>query len=206
MRLLSLPMALALVLMGGVSARADVLIRVDKAAQRMTVSVDGVPRYDWTVSTGKPGHETPSGAYRVQRLARDHFSREWDNAPMPYAMFFTGRGHAIHGSGHVRALGRPASHGCVRLPVGHAATLFALVQAQGAGNTRVLIGGSDALVAARGMGRFRMAGPRRSYRERDMGPDADAFAASARGYGDPPLYAPAYGYGHGYGYGYGESW
>jgi hypothetical protein len=136
-------------------ALADVLVTVDKGAQRMSVSVDGVPRYDWTVSTGKAGHATPSGSFRANRMERHHFSREWDDAPMPYSIFFTGQGHAIHGTSHVRSLGRAASHGCVRLSVGHAATLFALVRAEGLGNTRVVVRGGDPLVAGRGRGGVR---------------------------------------------------
>ncbi|RYC32207.1 murein L,D-transpeptidase [Lichenibacterium minor] len=129
------------------AASADVLVTVDKAAQRMTVAVDGQDRYSWPVSTGVADHDTPSGSFQPMRLDRDHFSREWDDAPMPYSIFFTGMGHAIHGTGHVAALGRPASHGCVRLSRPHAAELFALVKAEGLGNTRVVIEGDDAGIA-----------------------------------------------------------
>ncbi|WP_246689953.1 L,D-transpeptidase [Methylobacterium sp. WL7] len=118
------------------AARADVLITVDKSAQRMEVSVDGQPRYTWPVSTGVEAYDTPSGSYRPFRMERSHFSKEWDDAPMPFAMFFTNQGHAIHGTNHVRSLGRAASHGCVRLSVRNAATLFNLVKAQGAGPLR----------------------------------------------------------------------
>ena len=133
--LLALPLALPLAAMTA-PARAEVTIRVDKDTQRMRVSVDGSPRYDWPVSTGTARHDTPNGSYRVQRMARTHFSREWDDAPMPHAIFFTGAGHAIHGSGHVSALGRPASHGCVRLAPAKAATLFRLVKSQAGASAR----------------------------------------------------------------------
>lgn len=174
-------------------ARADVLVTVDKGAQRMTVSVDGVPRYDWTVSTGKAGHTTPSGSFRVGRMERDHFSREWDDAPMPYSLFFTGQGHAIHGTSHVRSLGHAASHGCVRLSVGHAATLFALVRAEGLGNTRVVVrgGGSDPLVAGRARGGVRAV---RSAPQDDGGYWGESY---------PPRARPAYGAPYGIPYGYG---
>ena len=126
------------------AASADVLVTVDKATQHMTVAVDGQDRYSWPVSTGVADHDTPSGSFQPSRMDRDHFSREWDDAPMPYSIFFTGMGHAIHGTGHVAALGRPASHGCVRLSRAHAAELFALVKAEGLGNTRVVVEGDDA--------------------------------------------------------------
>ncbi|WP_375273579.1 L,D-transpeptidase [Methylorubrum thiocyanatum] len=134
---------------GTVSARADLLIAVDKDAQRMSVVVDGAARYDWPVSTGVAGHDTPNGSYRPFRMEKTHFSREWDNAPMPHAIFFTQVGHAIHGTTHTRRLGRAASHGCVRLSQRNAATLFALVKQQKMANTRVVIEGSvaDAPVA-----------------------------------------------------------
>lgn len=146
--------------LGAPAARADVVITVDKGAQRMSVAVDGTPRYSWPVSTGGGGYDTPSGSYRPFRMERTHFSKEWDDAPMPFAMFFTNQGHAIHGTNHVRSLGRPVSHGCVRLSVRNAATLFGLVKAEGMGHTQVRIEGAGPLVAE--------GGPRsRSARRRD---------------------------------------
>ena len=138
--------AVSLFLLASVStgpAVADVLVTIDKATQRMTVAVDGQDRYLWPVSTGVAGHDTPSGAFTPSRMDRDHFSREWDDAPMPNAIFFTDMGHAIHGTGHVAALGRPASHGCVRLSRAHSAELFALVKAEGMGHTQVVVEGDD---------------------------------------------------------------
>ena len=79
-------------------ARADVLITIDKSTQQMTVTVDGSARYVWPVSTGAPGYDTPSGEFKPFRMEADHFSREWDDAPMPHSIFFTQLGHAIHGS------------------------------------------------------------------------------------------------------------
>jgi lipoprotein-anchoring transpeptidase ErfK/SrfK len=126
----------------GTSAAASVHIVIDKPAQVMTVSVDGQPRYLWRVSTGATKYSTPAGSYTAFRLERMHYSREWDNAGMPHSIFFTSRGHAIHGSNHP-GLGTPASHGCVRLSLGNAATLFALVSARGVSNTKVVVRGSD---------------------------------------------------------------
>jgi L,D-transpeptidase catalytic domain len=121
-------------------ARANLLISIDKHAQQMTVTVDGDPRYVWPVSTGRGGYNTPGGQFQPFRMERDHFSREWDDAPMPYSIFFTKQGHAIHGTNH-KIDGSPESHGCVRLSVAHAAILWALVKQNKMANTRVeLIG------------------------------------------------------------------
>src|SRR5471032_2380290 len=135
----------ALAALAASPARADVLINVDKSSQQMTVTVDGVERYVWPVSTGAPGYDTPSGEFKPFRMERDHFSREWDDAPMPHSIFFTQKGHAIHGSGHVRAIGTPASHGCVRLEPKNAAILFALVRQQKMANTQVVLSGETPL-------------------------------------------------------------
>ena len=135
-------------------ARADILIAIDKSAQQMTVTVDGDPRYIWPVSTGKGRYDTPAGDFQPFRMARHHFSREWDDAPMPHSIFFTQAGHAIHGSYERRRLGTPASHGCVRLAPENAATLFALVKQQGVKNSRVVLTGelpsADELAARHG--------------------------------------------------------
>ncbi len=121
-------------------ARANLLITIDKVAQQMTVTVDGDPRYVWPVSTGRQGYNTPNGLFQPFRMERDHFSREWDDAPMPYSIFFTQKGHAIHGTNH-KIDGSPESHGCVRLSVGHAAQLWALVKEHKMANTRVELTG-----------------------------------------------------------------
>ncbi len=107
----------------------------------MVVIIDGKQRYNWKVSTGKLGYSTPSGTYKPFRMEPDHFSKEWDDAPMPNSIFFTGRGHAIHGSYATRRLGTAASHGCVRLAPGNAATLYQLVASEGMGNTTISITG-----------------------------------------------------------------
>ena len=122
-------------------ARADLLIQVDKSTQQMTVSQDGQRMYVWPVSTGVAGYDTPNGAFTPFRMDRDHFSREWDDAPMPYSIFFTMQGHAIHGTNH-RSLGHPASHGCVRLSVQHAALLWDLVQKNKMAHTTVVLTGT----------------------------------------------------------------
>ena len=108
-------------------ARADLLIHVDKSTQQMEVSLDGAPLFVWPVSTGAAGYDTPSGNFKPFRMEAEHFSKEWDDAPMPHSIFFTMKGHAIHGSNH-KSIGRPASHGCVRLAPKNAAILFDLVK------------------------------------------------------------------------------
>ena len=113
-------------------ALANILIQIDKPSQTMTVSVDGAVRYRWYVSTGATGFSTPAGTYKPFRMEAMHYSQEWDNAGMPHSIFFTSRGHAVHGSNHP-GLGTPVSHGCVRLTLTNAATLYQLVGARGNG-------------------------------------------------------------------------
>ena len=144
-----LGLILAVLALGAAPASAKVLITVDKSAQQMNVSVDGVHRWTWPVSTGIARYDTPSGSYRAFRMEADHFSKEWDDAPMPHSIFFTPQGHAIHGYLNTRNIGNPASHGCVRLNPAHAAQLFALVQQQGVLNTTVVLTGDVRVAMAR---------------------------------------------------------
>jgi hypothetical protein len=130
-------------------AAADILINVDKTTQRMTVTVDGEQRWDWPVSTGVPGRDTPSGSYKTFRMEKDHFSKEWDDAPMPNSIFFTMKGHAIHGSYDMKHLGQPASHGCVRIAPKNAEKLFELVKKEGLSHTRVVLTGDVEMAAFR---------------------------------------------------------
>jgi lipoprotein-anchoring transpeptidase ErfK/SrfK len=119
-------------------AQATVLVQIDKSSQTMTVSVDGMPRYNWPVSTGRNGYGTPSGIFHPQSMARSWFSRRYYNSPMPHSIFFY-HGFAIHGTTEISRLGGPVSHGCVRLHPANAATLFALVQREGPRNTTIEI-------------------------------------------------------------------
>ena len=107
-------------------AKAETEIVVSKSHQRMIVhSSEG--SYSWPVSTARRGYYTPTGSFRPYSLQPMHYSRKYDNAPMPHSIFFSG-GYAIHATPHVGALGRPASHGCVRLSPGNAATLYGIVK------------------------------------------------------------------------------
>jgi lipoprotein-anchoring transpeptidase ErfK/SrfK len=121
-------------------ASAEVVVTIDKSTQRMTVVVDGSTRWRWPVSTGARSYDTPSGSYTAFRMEKDYYSKEWDDAPMPNSIFFTQRGHAIHGS-YDKRLGRPVSHGCVRLNPANAAKLYSLVASQGVTNTKVVVTG-----------------------------------------------------------------
>jgi len=119
-------------------AEAGVRIEISRASQTMIVAVDGIYRYTWPVSTGRPGYGTPAGVFHPEWMAARWFSRVYYNAPMPHAIFFRG-GFAIHGSYEISRLGGPASHGCVRLHPAAAAILFALVQREGMDNTVIVV-------------------------------------------------------------------
>jgi hypothetical protein len=201
MRFIHLLAACVLVLLAGGAdpARAGVLVKIDKSTQRMSVSVDGEERYNWAVSTGLPRYSTPRGSYTPFRLEEDHFSKEWDDAPMPHSIFFTGQGHAIHGSDATRRLGSPASHGCVRLARANAATLFELVSREGLSNTRVVISGDETTALARTPSGMRTAA-RNSQRTatrrglRDPRWDEPFASGSIHRYYTPgtPVYVPYY--------------
>ncbi len=122
---------LAALAFAALSSRADaaVVVQIDRAVQRMAVIVDGAPRYNWRVSTARRGYITPPGTYHPEMLAR-----RW----LPHSIFFYG-GFAIHGSYEISHLGRPASHGCVRLDPSNAVILFGLVQREGLAATTILI-------------------------------------------------------------------
>ena len=140
-RRLAVALTFALSALAFTGARADVLVRVDKSTQTMTVSVDGVERYTWKVSTGRADYDTPGGDFKPNRMDKDHYSEEWDNAPMPYSIFFDEDGHAIHGTYEAKHLGQPVSHGCVRLSVKNAAILWDLIKHYKMANTHVELTG-----------------------------------------------------------------
>src|SRR3982751_587691 len=168
----SLVVALAgLAIAACTSAEAKVAITVDKDAQQMTVAVDGVERYHWPVSSGIPSYETPNGSFRAFRMEEDHYSKEFDDAPMPHSIFFTKIGHAIHGTDFESRLGTPASHGCVRLSKDNGSTLYALAEGEGVPNTTVPLTGSPQIALARNPPRPRPTAVAR----RDVTPDQPAY-------------------------------
>jgi len=130
---------IALFLMGSAgSAVAAGNVSIDLSAQTMTVTVDGLQYATWRVSTARRGYHTPIGSFRPYLLKRMHYSSKYENSPMPYSVFFRG-GYAIHGTGYVKSLGRPVSHGCVRLDPRNAATLYHLVRSYGMSSTRIVV-------------------------------------------------------------------
>jgi hypothetical protein len=165
---------------------ATILINIDKTKQQMTVFLDGVESYNWPVSTGKAGYSTPSGTFTATSMNEIWYSKEWDNAPMPHAIFFMKDGHAIHGSYEVKNLGKPASHGCVRISPENAATLYALVEKTGLNNTQVVLaggtGGGEAKVVTKTRGKSAHRQASRSSRQH-RNYYADTFPQRPRGGG-----------------------
>lgn len=119
-------------------AAADITARIDLSDQRMRVYRGGVEIHDWPVSTARRGYRTPVGSFRPGRMYRRYFSRKYHGSPMPHAIFFRG-GYAIHGTTEIRNLGRPASHGCVRLHPDNARRLFDLILENGKQTARIVI-------------------------------------------------------------------
>lgn len=132
-------MALAVVLSAPMAASAANLVaRVDISSQTMTVTHRGQVKYRWKVSTARAGKVTPSGSWSAKWLSKNHRSSRYNNAPMPFAIFYNGH-YAVHGTNQVSRLGRPASAGCVRLHPKNAAILFRLTQREGLKNTRIVV-------------------------------------------------------------------
>lgn len=114
---------------------------IDLSSQTMTVKVHGKTAHVWKISSGRKGYITPRGSYRPQWMSRMHYSKKYDNAPMPHSVFFHG-GYAIHATYATGALGRPASHGCIRLSPSNAKKFYSLVSKHGKAATRIAITGS----------------------------------------------------------------
>lgn len=148
--------------------KSAILVYIDKTDQQMTVSLDNVEKYRWPVSTGKAGYSTPSGTYTATSMNEIWFSKQYDNAPMPHAVFFMKDGHAIHGTYEVKNLGKPVSHGCVRISPENAAILYGLVQENGLENTKVVLTGTSP------DGEYNVARGRTSARGDSSGPSPDA--------------------------------
>ena len=120
------------------SVSNEVVARISISEQKMQVSVGGRHTYEWKVSTAGKGYVTPTGSWKPYRMHEMWYSRKYDNAPMPHSVFFTG-GYAVHATPHVKNLGRPASHGCIRLHPTNAEAFYTLVKTFGQQNTRIVI-------------------------------------------------------------------
>jgi lipoprotein-anchoring transpeptidase ErfK/SrfK len=157
--------------------------KIDLGKQTMIVSENGDVKYSWPISSGAEEFPSPRGTFHPQWLAKMWYSKKYDNAPMPNAVFITG-GVAIHATQHVSSLGRPASHGCIRLAPGNAKTFYNLVQKHGLKTTRVSIYGTpkwrSPAVASRQQPQQQQA--RRRYVERDNG---DSWFSNGRTYRQP---------------------
>jgi len=127
----------AALLAGTALAQALVRVHIDLTNQRMHVEGDE-GSYDWPISSARSGFYTPGGSFAPTHLELMHYSKKYHMAPMPHAIFFRG-GYAIHGTYETGELGRPASHGCVRLSPGNATMLYKMVEAEGA---RISISGT----------------------------------------------------------------
>ncbi len=130
----------AMIFAGANAAHAanQLVARVSLSQQTMEVIVDGRTAFAWKVSTGRKGYGTPTGSWKPIRMHKMWYSRKYDNAPMPHSVFFNG-GYAVHATDAVKRLGRPASHGCVRLHPDNASDFYKLVEAFGPGNTQIVI-------------------------------------------------------------------
>ncbi len=130
---------LCLALLGnGAQAAYRVRAVIDLSEQRMYLFINNRLRNKWPVSTARRGYRTPVGTFRPIRLEREWYSRKYHWSPMPYSVFFLG-GYAIHGTTEVKRLGRPVSHGCIRLHPRNAARFFRLVEQTPRKNTTIVI-------------------------------------------------------------------
>jgi hypothetical protein len=113
------------------TAQATVSVQVDLSSQQMHVTSGSGETYVWPISSARSGYATPRGSYRPTSLQTMHYSKKYHHSPMPHSIFFNG-GYAIHGTYATGALGRPASHGCIRIAPANAAKLFSMIRAEGA--------------------------------------------------------------------------
>jgi lipoprotein-anchoring transpeptidase ErfK/SrfK len=120
------------------ASNEQLVAEISISTQTMHVSIDGQPAYEWKVSTAGRGYVTPRGSFKPTRTHKMWYSKKYDNAPMPYSVFFHG-GYAVHGTDAIKRLGRPASHGCVRLHPRDAHEFYTLVKTFGATNTSIVI-------------------------------------------------------------------
>jgi hypothetical protein len=141
----------------------------------MTVFDNGAAKHTWPISSARQGYSTPTGTFQPSWMSKMWYSRQYDYAPMPNAIFFS-RGTAIHATYATSMLGRPASHGCVRLAPRNAATLYSLVGRHGKAMTKIVVHGTPKLP------------PVAEWRQ-----DERRQASARWRYGSPPGYQPGYG-------------
>ncbi|AXS40721.1 hypothetical protein D1F64_12460 [Breoghania sp. L-A4] len=120
------------------SGGPDIIAVVDISDQRLRVFRSGKLLHTWKVSTAARGYRTPVGRYTPYRIHKMWRSRKYQNAPMPYSVFFH-KGWAVHGTDAIKRLGRPASHGCVRLHPKNAKVLYSLVREAGMQNASIVV-------------------------------------------------------------------
>lgn len=149
-------------------------VSISLTSQTMTVQEHGKTKHVWRISSGRKGYYTPTGSYRPQWMTRMHYSKKYDNAPMPHSVFFH-KGYAIHATYATGALGRPASHGCIRLAPSNAKKFYQLVGRHGKAHTRISITGST---------------PKRVYAKRKK-TQRKTYAVSGGSYWKPQNPAPA---------------
>ena len=138
-RFAALVLGIGIAVSSAAAAFADrVVARVSISTQTMQVFHEGRLLFTWPVSTAKAGKITPVGVYQPELLSKNHRSRRYNNAPMPWAIFYDGD-YAIHGTDQIKRLGQPASHGCVRLDPANAQILYGMVRSEGMENTQVVI-------------------------------------------------------------------
>ena len=113
-------------------------LSADLRAQRLKVIENGAVKFTWPISSGRSGFETKTGTFRPQWASRMWYSRQYELAPMPHAVFFH-QGAAFHATNAIGMLGRPASHGCIRLAPGNAAQLYKLVHKHGFAQTKIVV-------------------------------------------------------------------
>jgi lipoprotein-anchoring transpeptidase ErfK/SrfK len=113
---------------------------INLATQTMTVSDTNGQLYRWPISSARSGYVTPTGTFNVNWTSRMHYSKQYDLAPMPHAVFFH-EGVAVHATNAIGNLGQPASHGCVRLHPKNARIFYNLVNDHGMQLTQVVVHG-----------------------------------------------------------------
>lgn len=136
--LLAVSASLCLLVQPMVASASNLVASISISSQTMTVTQNGVVKHRWKVSTARKGYVTPLGKYSAKWASKNHRSRKYDNAPMPYAIFFHG-GYAVHATYDLKRLGRPASHGCIRLHPDNAAQFFSMATNNGLKNTKIIV-------------------------------------------------------------------